>query len=282
MQCAWDALLTILPCRLRAAVDRQSRNDLQEIRLRLGQPPELVTGHGIFWLQDTITSADIQFCINSASKYSPWSTETAQNGYIAAAGGHRIGICGQVVTDGNHVTGIRSPSALCIRVARDFQGISADIPVLNRSILILGPPGSGKTTLLRDIIRKYANTGSMHISVIDERGELFPVINGKSCFETGKKTDIMSGCKKAFGIETVLRCMGPSVIAVDEITAIEDCEGLLQTGWCGVKLFATAHANNKRDLYSRPIYKPLVETKLFDTMITLNRDKSWYLERMDK
>lgn len=282
MQCAWDALLNLLPIRLRAAVDRQSKNNLQELRLRLGRQPELVTAAGSFWLQDTITAADIQFCINAASKYSPWAAHTTQYGYITAAGGHRIGICGEAITDNNRVTGLRNPTALCIRVARDFQGISADIPVHNSSVLILGPPGSGKTTLLRDIIRKCSNTGKHHISVVDERGELFPSINGKFCYDVGNKTDILSGCRKDHGIEMLLRCMGPSVIAVDEITAAEDCEALIQAGWCGVHLFATAHANGKDDLFSRPVYKPIVETHLFNTVVTLNPDKTWRVERMDK
>ena len=88
--------------------------------------------------------------------------------------------------------------------------------------------------------------------------------------------------EKKYGIETALRCMGPSVIAVDEITAAEDCEALIHAGWCGVRLFATAHASCKADLYARPVYKPLTETHLFDTLITLGRDKSWHVERMDK
>ena len=282
MQCAWDALLNLIPCRFRSVVDKQGRNALQELRLRSGQPPELVISTGSIWLQDIVTAADIQFSINTASKYSPWSAQTMRQGYITAAGGHRIGICGDAVIDSGQMTGLRQPTALCIRVARDFPGIAADITIRNNSILVLGPPGSGKTTLLRDIIRKYANTANGHISVIDERCELFPSINGKNCFETGKRTDIMTGCTKPNGIEIMLRCMGPTVIAVDEITAAEDCRSLIQAGWCGVRLFATAHASNMADLFSRPVYRPIVEAKLFDTVITLNRDKTWYMERMDE
>ena len=282
MQCAWDSLINLLPSRFRIAVDRLGKTDLQELRLRMGQPPELVTGTDSFWLEDTVTAADIQFCINTASKYSPWSAQTIKQGYLTAPGGHRIGIAGEAVVDNDRVSGFRIPTSLCIRVARDFKGISGKIPVHDSSLLVLGPPGSGKTTLLRDIIRKYANSNSGPISVIDERGELFPIVNGKSCYEIGKRTDIMSCCEKKYGIETALRCMGPSGIAVDEITAAEDCEALIHAGWCGVRLFATAHASCKADLYARPVYKPLTETHLFDTLITLGRDKSWHVERMDK
>jgi stage III sporulation protein AA len=67
---------------------------------------------------------------------------------------------------------------------------------------------------------------------------------------------------------------------VDEITAQEDCQALMQAAWCGVRLLATAHAADKKDLFRRSIYKPLAECGLFDTLIVLNRDKSWKVERM--
>ena len=282
MQCAWDAYLSLLPGWMRAGVDRQGRDSLQELRLRINSPPELNTATGSFWLPGRVSNPDIQFCINAASRYSPWAAQTMQEGYITAPGGHRMGVCGDAITSDGVMTGIRTAAMLCIRVARDFLGLAEDIPLSSGSVLIIGPPGSGKTTLLRDLIRKYSNTSGQSISVVDERGELFPFINGQPCYPTGKRTDIMSGCKKASGISAVLRCMGPSVIAVDEITAVEDCHALIQAGWCGVHLFATAHAASMEDLYTRPVYKPILQTNLFDTLIVLRSDKSWHMERMDK
>ena len=83
------------------------------------------------------------------------------------------------------------------------------------------------------------------------------------------------------GMEALLRTMGPETIAVDEITSATDCEGLLHAAWCGVSLIATAHAASKRDLISRPVYQPLVHAKIFDTLVILQKDKSWTIERMD-
>ena len=91
---------------------------------------------------------------------------------------------------------------------------------------------------------------------------------------------MLTGTGKPEGIEALLRCMGPGVIAVDEITAQEDCQALIQTGWCGVQILATAHAASKEDLYHRPVYRPLLQGKLFDMIITMNRDKSWKCERL--
>lgn len=266
---------------MRQEVDEQGRDSLQELRLRLGQPPELVRANGSAWIQRKAEPEDLSYCVNAASRYSPWNAETAAQGYLTAPGGHRIGICGDAVMQNGCMSGIRGISSLCIRVARDFPGIAEKAVKLAGSILILGRPGSGKTTLLRDLIRQRSEASQGSVAVVDERGELFPQAQGTSCFPTGRRTDILIGCRKARGIEMVLRAMGPSCIAVDEITAQEDCQALLQAGWCGVTLLATAHAGGKRDLFGRPVYRPLVESRLFETLLIMQPDKSWRIERMD-
>ena len=74
--------------------------------------------------------------------------------------------------------------------------------------------------------------------------------------------------------------MNPQWIAVDEITEKSDCDALLQAGWCGVNLMATAHAGSLQDFLTRPVYKPLVDCKLFSTVLVLRKDKSWKMERI--
>lgn len=281
MKCAWQELLNLLPVWMRQDVDRLGANTLQELRLRIGYKPELIRFDGSEFLERPASLDDLLFCVNTASQYSPWSAGTISQGYITAPGGHRIGICGNAAVNGGQVSTIAVPSSLCIRVARDFHGISDAIAEKTGSILILGRPGSGKTTLLRDLIRRRSENRYGSIGVVDEKGELFPHIRNVSCFRTGSRTDVLSGCSKPRGIEAILRNMGPSTIAVDEITAEEDCNALLHAGWCGVDIFATAHAANKKDLYSRPVYKSIIDSKLFDTLIILRSDKTWYMERID-
>lgn len=275
MKCAWNDLVAILPTRLRVEVDNLGKETLEELHLRLNRPVELILKGRSHLLATKATSQDIQYVVNTASRYSPWTASTASQGYITAPGGHRIGICGDCVVQGGVVTGIRTANSLCIRVARTFYGIGSLAP-LHGSLLILGPPGVGKTTLLRDLIRLRSNHGSA-ISVVDERGELFP--DGE-IFDCGPRTDVLTGCNKAQGVEMVLRTMGPKCIAVDEITAAEDCRALLNAAWCGVDLLATAHASDCNDLVRRPVYQPLAKSGLFSQVIVLNKDKSWHLERM--
>lgn len=280
MRCAWQTFINLLPVWMREQVDKQGREGLQELRLRLGAPPELVLGSGSVYLQNTVKVDDLRFCVNVASKYSPWAANTTSQGYITAPGGHRIGLCGNAVVENGTMTGLRNVMSLCLRVARDFPGIAQKAACYSGSILIIGKPGSGKTTLLRDLVRVRSDIGTGSVAVVDEREEIFPCAQNVFCFPIGAHTDVLSGCKKAQGIETVLRSMGPDTIAVDEITAQEDCKALMHAGWCGVKLLATAHAGSRKDLYNRSVYRPIVESKLFETLLIMQPDKSWYAERI--
>ena len=278
MRCAWKDLLSILPVWLRKEIDELTLVDkLQEIRLRINAPPELVISGESKWLTRAVSRDDLNQCVNSASRYSPWNAASASQGYITSPGGHRIGLCGEAVCRNGIMTGIREPTSLCIRVARDMLGIGKEAAKCFGSILILGAPGWGKTTLLRDLIRQISEREE-HVAVVDERGELFPI---GANFPSGKCTDILTGCSKSEGIEMLLRTMGPSCIAVDEVTAKQDCEALIQAGWCGIRLLATAHAGSIRDFRNREVYRPLVESKLFSTILVMKPDKSWTRERMD-
>jgi stage III sporulation protein AA len=74
--------------------------------------------------------------------------------------------------------------------------------------------------------------------------------------------------------------MGPSCIAVDEITEPEDVRALIQAGNCGVRLLATAHAMSFADFCQRKVYRPLLDNKIFDVLLILKKDKSYTMERM--
>lgn len=273
MMCAWKELLAVLPAWMREEVDTEGSEKLQELRLRVNSPPELVFQEGSYWMNRYITEEDIQYIVNAASRYSPWTANTAAMGYITVTGGHRIGLCGEAITQLGRMTGIKQISSLCIRVARDFPGIAKDASEIAGSILILGPPGWGKTTLLRDLIRQTAM--KERICVVDERGELF-----SGGIHRGTRIDVLSGCSKQEGIPALMRTMGPSCIAVDEISEEKDTHALLQAANCGIRLLATAHALSLSDLHQRRVYRPLVENHIFDSLLVLQKDKTYTMERM--
>ena len=280
MNCAWQAYLNLLPHWMRQEVDKQGKEELQELRIRMDQKPEMILRSGCLRMSAPVKKEDLSFVINAASEYSPWTAGTVRHGFLTGQGGHRIGICGVGTCTDGRLSGIHYPTSLCIRVARDFPDIAKTAYSIQGSILIIGPPGSGKTTLLRDLIRQKSNSGLGSVAVVDEREELFPYFKGQACFETGNRTDVLSGCGKSIGIEAVLRSMNPQWIAVDEITAQSDCDALLHAGWCGVNLLATAHAASLKDLRTRPVYRSLTEYRLFSTVIVLRTDKSWTVDRI--
>lgn len=279
MICAWQELLSILPPPFRDEVNSIGKESMQELRLRLGKTAEMICVKKCVHLTRKVSRQDLQFVLNTASKYSPWLSNTLANGYLTAPGGHRIGVCGEAVVKEGTMIGIRQLSSMCIRVARDFPGLVNDRNLLTGSVLIIGEPGSGKTTFLRDLVRMRSESAHGSIAVVDERGEVFPHFAN---FITGRRTDVMTGCNKVQGIEMLLRTMGPDTVAVDEITSEADCMGLLHAAWCGVSLIATAHAGSKKDLFNRTVYRSLINTNVFDMLVILQKDKSWIVERMDK
>lgn len=275
MRCAWKELLGILPPHIRLGLQNVPSSSIQELRLRINAPPEVICGNGNLWLSGKCSIEDLNFVIHTASQYSPWVAATLAEGYLTAPGGHRIGICGEAIEKNGSIVGIKAPSSLCIRVAKDYPGIAEPAGQREGSILIIGAPGWGKTTLLRDLIRQR----SLHqkVCVVDTRRELFP-----DGFDCGKRVDILTGCPKPQGIQMLLRTMSPDSIAVDEITAMEDCKALIQASYCGVALLATAHASSIQDLHDRSVYRPLVEQEVFPTVLVLRKDKSYLLERMER
>lgn len=275
MKCAWEELLSILPQWLRGLVAPYDKA-LLELRLRRNRSPELVCSDGSRFLKGCICSDDLDFCLNAASRYSPWAASTVSEGFVTAPGGHRIGICGEAVVKEGRLSGFRSIGSLCIRVARDFPGVAKPILFRGQALLILGAPGWGKTTLLRDLARTLSEREQ--VAVVDQRRELFPpgLTDDGSAREL--RLDTLYGLGKQEGIDTVLKTMSPECIVVDEITSPEDCQALLQAWGCGVRLVATAHAASMEDFKRRCVYKPLLDSRMFDTYVILHRDKSFHQE----
>lgn len=275
MKCAWKELLSILPSSLRKNVDNLSSECVQELRLRLGRPSEVVMDKRSVCVGQSVAPEDLSHIVNTSSRYSPWLATSSASGYITAPGGHRIGICGDAVMKDGKMSGFRKLRSVNIRVARDFPGICGSLWKEKGSILIVGQPGCGKTTLLRDLIRQ--RSAYENVAVVDERGELFPECAG---FDMGTRTDILTGCGKPQGIENLLKTMGPDTIAVDEITAEEDIQTVIHAGRCGVHLLATIHASGKDDLLFGQRYSQLMKSGIFNQFVFMAKDKSWRIERV--
>ena len=209
--------------------------------------------------------------------------EMTRCGFVTLPGGHRLGICGTAVVQNGTITALREPSSLNLRIARQPNGIADRLRdalwARPQSVLLCGAPGSGKTTLLRDLIRQLSDRFGWRICVVDERLELAACASGVPQFRLGARTDVLSGAPKAAGIELLLRTMNPEWIAVDEITAEADIAAIRRASYCGVRFLATAHAADRRELESRPLYRTLLQDGFFRMAAFLLPDRSVRIER---
>lgn len=255
---------------------------LEEIRLGCGRPLRLRYSSVERELWPVAEACDVDMVLQRACRHSVYAyTETIARGYVTVEGGHRIGICGTGVLDGGRVQNITAPSSLNIRVARQIPGCAKElIPYLRMSTLLLGPPGSGKTTLLRDAVRLLSEQNKATVGLADERGELSATVRGISRLDIGSRTDVLVNVPKAEAVMMLLRTMNPTWIALDEITAEEDLKAIEQSSYCGVNLLATAHGSDLDDLYSRPLYRTMMQMGVFRQVVVLGRDKSYVVKEV--
>ena len=260
-----QSVLRLLPEGLRpGAIPEAEWQNIQEIRLRCGRRPALLGNRGErSYGSRPVTGEDLQKLLQRASEASPYAVRSSlRQGYVTARGGIRAAFCGEAVREGGHIVTLRAISSAALRLPHEVRGIGARYAENFISTLILSPPGGGKTTLLRDMVRLLSD-GGRRVSVLDERGEIAGVVEGVASFDVGERTDVLTGGDKGEGAMLLLRAMNPQVLAMDEITAAEDCEVCLNAVGCGVELLATAHAAGVEDLGRREVYEPLLRRGVF-------------------
>ena len=275
---------SVLPDAFRRAAEganEPARRRAEEFRLRLGSPMTIVL-EGEEHESDSppVTEGDLRTVLEQASRASAHTVlDRVRAGYVTIRGGHRIGLCGEVVMKQGQIQAFSRLSSLSIRIAKQVAGVGGQAlsGILDRgqlcSALILAPPGAGKTTLLRELVRRVSDgvgIAPQRVGLADERGEVAALWEGRPQFDIGRRTDVISGCPKAEGVSILLRAMAPRVLAVDEITAAEDVEAMAWAAGCGAVLLATAHGGSVDDLRRRPLYRQLMDLGLFRRVLVLD------------
>lgn len=274
-------IFDVLPQSYCRALQMERTDELEELRLRVSRAPTIICAGRERNLPlpsngGLVTREDLEHVLLSATKQSCYAAaDTLRQGFVTLAGGHRIGVCGTAVTEGGRVLSVKEVSSLAIRAARSVTFDHAPLlRALCGSTLLVGPPASGKTTLLRGCIAALC-AAQKRVGVVDERGELAACVRGVPQLDLGAKAEVVCGFSKEQGILLLLRVMNVQWIAVDEITAPEDLAAMRTCSYCGVHLLASAHARTMDELYERPLYKELMQMRLFSRVLLLTQDKQW-------
>lgn len=272
----------------------QKVQTLQEIRLRAQKPVSVIAGSKELFFDAKgnetdkpqnayrISGRELMQILNHICHYSLYAFEDEiKQGFITVAGGHRVGIAGQVVMENEKVRTMKNISCMNIRISHEVKGVADDVlgglyrngRLLNT--LIISPPGCGKTTLLRDLVRQVSEGNAYGrgscVGVVDERSEIAGCFQGIPQNDVGMRTDVLDGCPKALGMMMLLRSMSPQVIAVDEIGSIQDMEALHMAACCGCKILATVHGEGIEDVQRKEGMERLFREKLFERFLVLGR-----------
>lgn len=284
-----EQILSILAKSVRKIIqeDKPDPKELQEIRLRTGQPVRIVCSNRERVLPSEaaphiVTKEEMRETMDYISHYSLYAYENElKQGFLTIEGGHRVGVAGKVIMEEEKVKNIQYISSVNIRISHEVIGCADGLlPYITKNkqvchTLIISPPCCGKTTLIRDLIRQISD-GNQYVKgcsvgVVDERSELGGCYLGIAQNHLGSRTDILDCCPKAEGMIMLIRSMSPQVIAVDEIGTREDIHAVEYAMQCGCKLIASVHGLDMEEAKNKPVLGELIRRRMFERYVVLGK-----------
>lgn len=290
-----EEIAKLFPAHIRQALlaAHFDMDQVYEIRLRVNAPLIVIyqgqeyflTREGEFSREESqgcfVRAEDLKETMEYVSSYSMYAfEEEIRQGFITIQGGHRVGIAGKTVLEGDRIKSVKYISYINLRLSHQIKGCASPIlPYIIKNgrichTLIISPPRCGKTTLLRDLIRQISSGSSympgVSVGVVDERSEIGGSYQGIPQNDLGIRTDVLDCCPKAEGMMMLIRSMSPEVVAVDELGDYEDIHAIESVIHCGCKLFATVHGSSIEDIKRKPLMQRLVRERIFERYIVLH------------
>jgi stage III sporulation protein SpoIIIAA len=247
---SWELtqLLDIFPLPIRQALVRlQNVDDIIEVVMDLGRPPEARFENGFVFLTDAaVTHEDLA---HVASRLSPFGAD------------NRAGIERTL----HRISAIRNRTGkiigLSCRVGRAIYGtvdIILDVVRSGKSICLLGRPGVGKTTMLRECARILSEDGK-RVVVVDTSNEIagdgdvpHPGIGHARRMPVADPS-----LQHNVMIEAVENHM-PQVIVIDEIGTEAEAIAARTIAERGVQLIGTAHGQTLGNILKNPTLSDLL------------------------
>src|SRR6266481_2143415 len=244
-----EQLLQALPPDVLQAIEAQpDQEDLLEIVLDLGRPPEArFPGRVLYLTERLVDASDIDYV-------------TARVGEFGKD--NRAGIERTL----HRISAIRNRSGrvvgLTCRIGRAVFGtidIMRDVVETGKSILMLGRPGVGKTTKCREVARVLSEEFSKRVVIVDTSNEIagdgdipHPAIGRARRMQVPAPE-----LQHAVMIEAVENHM-PEVIVIDEIGTEAEALAARTIAERGVQLIATAHGKTLDNLLMNPTLSDLL------------------------
>lgn len=244
-----DSFLSIIPDGIRQKlIDRDAFEDLYEVVIDLGRPPEArYKNQTIFLSESPVTFFDIESIVTRIGEFDRDNRSGIERTL------HRISA---ILNRGGRVVG------LTLRYGRAIQGVISVIKDLfesGKSVLLVGRPGVGKTTIMREAARVLSTELNKRVIIVDTSNEIagdgdipHPGIGRARRMQVPKHVE-----QHTVMIQAVENHM-PEVIVIDEIGTEEEAQACRTIAERGVQLVGTAHGNSISNLLMNPTLSDLL------------------------